>query len=153
MDSPSSLMGVRRPVVGARPEPVAMLLRLVRAYYGVHHQLPAPWRVSVGERMLGELSECSRLVMDLCRGRAWADFGDSKQQVALGRLHDVILRFDLLCRSLPDSAHLPSARLDELVQSLGALEQLVRSLMLTACQTSEMPSQLEGVPASEVASL
>lgn len=131
MDSPSNLMGVCRPVPGGRHEPVAMLLRLVRAYYGVHHRLPAPWRVSVGERMLGELSECSRLVMNLCRGRAWANFEDAKQQEVLRSLHEVVMRFDLLCRSLPEVSPMSSARFEELTNSLGALEQLVSSLVLS----------------------
>jgi hypothetical protein len=138
MDSPSSVMGVCRPVVGDRSEPVGALLRLVRAYYSVHHLLPTPWRVAVGERMLGELSECSRLVMNLCRGQAWANFQDAKQQEALRSLHEVVLRFDLLCRSIPEAAHLPPSRVEELVQSLGALERLVRSLMV-----SVQPSQLD----------
>lgn len=153
MDTSSSTLGSDQSAAGSRPEPVAMLLRLVRAFYGVYHHLSTPWRMSVGERMLGELSKCSSLILGLCRGKAWPDFDGGQHRETLRELHQVILLFDRLCQVLPDIEHLPASRLDELAQSLAALEQLVRSLMPPDSSAAKLPRQEDEVPASQMASL
>ena len=45
------------------PQIFADVLAISQLYYPLHNRFPKPFRFAVGERLLGELAECARLII------------------------------------------------------------------------------------------